>query len=118
MLYDISGKLIYVHEFEIEDKFLMNPEEVQLKGNVLDTILNEEYWYIGEDNLTPNKVYLIVLKDYYKEEHSSLSLKLQEIYAEEKGDIDIDDYYDLENGIYYATVFKPTDVLYEIRNSN
>lgn len=111
---DIGSKIIFVHEFEIEENFLKKPEEVLLIGSVSDAVLNKEYWYVGDKNLTPSRVYTISITDYYEEEVNILSPNLQKIYDEENGDIDIDDYYNLEEEMYYSTVFKPTEIEYNI----
>lgn len=110
---EVGSKIIFVYEFEIEEHLLKTPEEVYRIGNVCDAILNQEYWYIGEDNLIPKNTYSISIIDYFEEEHTVLSPKLQKIYEENNGNIDVDKYYNLKEGLYYGTVYRFNDLVYK-----
>jgi len=110
---EVGSKIIFVYEFEIEENLLKTPEEVYIIGNVCDAILNQEYWYIGEENLIPKNAYSISIIDYFEEEHTVLSPKLQKIYDLNNGDIDIDQYYNLKEGLHYGTVYRFNDLIYK-----
>lgn len=110
---EVGSKIIFVYEFEIEEHFLKTPEEVYSIGTVCDAILNQEYWYIGEENLTPKNAYSISIIDYFEEEHTVLSPKLQKIYDLNNGGIDVDKYYNLKEGLYYGTVYRFHDLIYK-----
>lgn len=110
---EVGSKIIFVYEFEIEEHLLKTPEEVYNIGNVCDAILNQEYWYIGEETLLPKHSYTISIIDCFEEEHTVLSPKLQKIYDLNNGDIDVDKYYNLKEGLYYGTVYRFKDLYYK-----
>lgn len=96
-----ESKPIAIYQFDIDEQYLLSPEQLVKNNYVKDALINDEYWYIGDKKLIPKtikfiSIYDFVIKKVYLSEKEKI-YKFMNIKYKELNDVILGQYITVES---------------------